>query len=347
MFLYGAVMEKDEAVTPASPQWQSCSKPLTLPLPRLRGRHCLYIHYEAKALIYVFTPESSPSTSKHEGRCFPDSAEGITSAVRQGATHLWANTIVFSSHPLQTATSLDRHASTLRVVGQPPSLVENFDDKLYLNDQLRTRSGFTMPQSWTVSATDDVQSLARSIPWYPLVGKPIRGRGSHRVKVCQSPAELQDHVKGLLEELPLVMLEELLAGEEATITVMPPSPDRDEYSSMPPITRFNHAEGMRQEMRDPAYADVMRPCEDVARLIMATAPIRFDVRRFYALSGFAIFDINMKPNMTGPGRPGREDQASLTALAATACGWDYPTLLHRILRTASTLETFRSYRSPF
>lgn len=50
--------------------------------------------------------------------------------------------------------------------------------------------------------------------------------------------------------------------------------------------------------------------------------------------------------MTGPGRPGREDQASLTAMAAAGCGWDYPTLLQNILHGASTLETFRQYRAP-
>lgn len=51
--------------------------------------------------------------------------------------------------------------------------------------------------------------------------------------------------------------------------------------------------------------------------------------------------------MTGPGRPGRENQASLTAMAATAIGWDYGTLLQNILRCSQTLETFRKYRSPF
>jgi hypothetical protein len=50
--------------------------------------------------------------------------------------------------------------------------------------------------------------------------------------------------------------------------------------------------------------------------------------------------------MTGPGRPGREDQANLTAMAAAECGWDYPTLLQNILHGASTLETFRQYRTP-
>ncbi|KAI9927131.1 hypothetical protein MW887_003514 [Aspergillus wentii] len=312
--------------------------------------------------IEVVTPKTAPSASNHEGWCFPDSEEGIYSAVKQGATHLWANTILFTSHPLQTAPSLDSYASTLRVVGQPPSLVENFDDKMYLNDQLRARGGFTLPQSWTVKA--DNLDVLESITTFPVVGKPVRGRGSHGVRVCHSLRELKDHVTSLLDESPLVMIEEFLAGEEATITVMPPSPERPDYWSLPPVTRFNHADGIapyngavavtansrvitNDEMKDPAYGEVMRQCEGVARLIMATAPIRIDVRRFRPESEFALFDINMKPNMTGPGRSGREDQASLTAMGAAAIGWDYPTLLQKILYSASTLEAFRKYQSPF
>lgn len=51
--------------------------------------------------------------------------------------------------------------------------------------------------------------------------------------------------------------------------------------------------------------------------------------------------------MTGPGRPGREDQASLTALAAAAIGWDYGQLLHKILNSAQPLDRFRAYSNPF
>ena len=50
--------------------------------------------------------------------------------------------------------------------------------------------------------------------------------------------------------------------------------------------------------------------------------------------------------MTGPGRPGREDQASLSALAAAALGWDYPTLLQQMLESASTLHHIRSVNLP-
>lgn len=51
--------------------------------------------------------------------------------------------------------------------------------------------------------------------------------------------------------------------------------------------------------------------------------------------------------MTGPGRPGREDQASLTLIAASALGWDYGTLLQNLLAIAQPLDAFRSYRPPF
>lgn len=51
--------------------------------------------------------------------------------------------------------------------------------------------------------------------------------------------------------------------------------------------------------------------------------------------------------MTGPGRPGREDQASLCALAAAAIGWDYGTLLQHILEGAVSLDQFRNYKNPF
>jgi hypothetical protein len=265
--------------------------------------------------IEVITPQASPSIAQHEGWCFPDSEEGIHSAIIQGATHIWANTIVFASHPLQTASCLDSYAPTLRVVGQPPGLVEKFDDKMYLNNQLRALGGFTLPQAWEAKVGDDVDALVQSILAYPIVGKPVRGRGSHGVKVCPSATELKSHIESLFNESPVVLLEEFLAGEEATITVMPPSPTRAEYWSMPPVTRFNHDQGIapyngtvavtansrvvtKDEMCDSTYGQAMRQCERVASLIKATAPIRIDVRRFQPQSGFAIFDINMKPVST-------------------------------------------------
>ncbi|PYI17943.1 glutathione synthetase ATP-binding domain-like protein [Aspergillus violaceofuscus CBS 115571] len=320
-------------------------------------------HMLRKHGVRVLTPTASPNPSMQEGWCFPDTEEGILSAVQQGATHLWANTVLFSSHPLQVSKSLTSN-DPLYVVGQPPTLVEDFDDKAYLNEQLRKHGSFTLPQSWLIRATDNTSSILDSIPRYPVIGKPVRGRGSHGVKLCRDRAELEAHVNTLVQESPVVLIEEFLTGEEATVTVMPPSAGHNSHWSLPPVTRFNHVDGVApysgavavtvnsrtvsaDEMKDASYGSVMRQCEQIAKLIGATAPLRIDIRRFREGSEFAIFDINMKPNMTGPGRPGREDQASLCALAAAAIGWDYGTLLQHILEGAVSLEQFRNYKNPF
>jgi len=179
------------------------------------------------------------------------------------------------------------------------------------------------------------------------------------VKVCKTELELRDHLNSLFKESPAVMIEEFLSGEEATVTVMPPSSKRLDYWAMPIVTRFNHENGIApyngvvavasnsrvvsnaDYASDPAYEEVARQCEAVARLLCVTAPIRIDVRRFKNSSNFALFDINLKPNMTGPGRPGRENQASLTALAAAQLGWDYPQLLQNMLESCYTLRHLR------
>ena len=167
--------------------------------------------------------DPSAPVSSNEGWTFPDTEEGIYSAVHQGATHLWANTILFSSHPLQTSARLTPLADKIYVVGQPPGLVENFDDKAYLNGKLAQIGGFTLPKSW-LATSENIQQLVQQVDRYPIVGKPVRGRGSHGVKVCRDKQQLLQHTKTLLAESPLVMLEEFLAGEEATITVMPRHP---------------------------------------------------------------------------------------------------------------------------
>lgn len=266
----------------------------------------------------MVTPNPTPNPSIQEGWCFPDTENGIIDALKQGATHLWANTILFSSHPLQGSREIQNYAQgSINVVGQPPSMVERFDDKAFLNDQLRGLGRFTLPKSWTLKESDDITSFIQSLKddeaTYPIVGKPVRGRGSHGVKVCYNSHDLQSHISSLFKESPLVMLEQFLAGEEATITVMPPTPGKRGYTSLPPVERFNHDGGVapyngvvavtrnsrvvtQEDMsRDSSYEIAMRECEQVAELIQAMAPIRIDIRRFNEGSRFGLFDINMKP----------------------------------------------------
>ncbi|KAL3608899.1 hypothetical protein FPOAC2_03910 [Fusarium poae] len=193
--------------------------------------------------VQVVTPNKSPDPRKNGDWCFPDTEEGILEAIHKGANYLWANTIVFASHPLQTSTRLTPVQDAVRVIGQGPLVVDKYDDKKFVNDYLRAVGGFTLPRTFTASSLVKVTKSADDIS-YPVVAKPIRGRSSFGVK------------------------------------------DSSE-------------------------------------------------------SPFALFDVNMKPNMTGPGRPGREDQASLTLLAANGLGWDYKELLRQIIGTSSTLRTLR------
>lgn len=150
---------------------------------------------------------------------------------------------MFASHPLQTSASIGKHAERLRVIGQSPLCVDRYDNKDWVNTLLRKTGGFTMPRSWDIAAgsTPSADSL-KDLP-YPVVAKPIRGRGSHGVKVCRSPEELAAHAKSLADEDAAVMLEEFLQGEEATVTVMPPNSEKS-YWSLPLVTRFNHLDGI-------------------------------------------------------------------------------------------------------
>ncbi|KAJ2996503.1 hypothetical protein NUW58_g958 [Xylaria curta] len=314
-----------------------------------------------EADIDIVTYADAPSPQDPTGWCFPDTEEGILSAIEKGATHIWANTILFASHPLQTSANLSKYEDKIRVIGQPPNLVERFDDKAVMNDLLRKQQSLTLPRACTVSADQEPHMALEALKVFPLVAKPVRGRGSHGVKVCSTWDELRGHIEILYKESPLVLVEEFLSGEEATVTVMPPSDDKPHYWSMPVVTRFNHVNNIApyngtvavtansrvvtgaEAAEDPEYAHIQRQCEAVAELLRITAPIRIDVRRFTSnpQSPFALFDVNFKPNMTGPGRPGRSNQASLTALAATGMGWDYPTLIKQLLASASPLGHLR------
>ncbi|KNG45746.1 glutathione synthetase atp-binding domain-like protein [Stemphylium lycopersici] len=315
----------------------------------------------------VITPSDSPDPHKDEEWVFGDDEHGILTAVEKGATHLWANTVLFANHPLQTSSKLDDIVKNVKVIGQPPKLVEIFDDKYFVNDKLRAKGTFTLPDFRLIRDGSQIEDVLSDWNSYPVVGKPVRGRGSHGVKVCQTQDELRNHCQDLVSQQSSVIVEQYLQGEEATITVMPPPNDaspegKDTPWAMPVVKRFDHMDGIapyngivavtqnsrvvskEEHENDKTYQEAQRQCIEVARLLNCTAPMRIDVRRFTddKDSAFALFDVNVKPNMTGPGRPGRDDQACLTAIAAAGIGWDYATLLENIVKTGRTLEELRN-----
>lgn len=175
-----------------------------------------------------------------------------------------------------------------------------------------------MPRAWTLNqepSSDAPTQVASLNVELPIVAKPCRGRGSAGVKLCNTAADLAQHVESLYADSSVVMLEEFLQGEEATVTVMSPSSSNSDYWALPVVARFSHEDGIapyngtvavalnsrvvtaEASATDSTYAEVARQCEGVAKLLRATAPIRIDVRRrdCSALSPFVLFDVNMKP----------------------------------------------------
>lgn len=174
-----------------------------------------------------------------------------------------------------------------------------------------------MPLAWTIHNTQgsSLSANLHKLPLnFPLVGKPVRGRGSHGVKVCHSMNELVVHAEALFKESPTILVEEFLRGEEATVTIMPPTEEKKYYWALPPVCRFNHQGGIAPyngvvavttnsrvvgsaEASHPTYIKLLQQCERAAALLGTTAPIRIDVRRYEdsAESEFALFDVNMKP----------------------------------------------------
>ena len=116
---------------------------------------------------------------------------------------------------------------------------------------------------------------------------------------------------------------------------------------MPAVKRFNHDNGIapyngvvavmenssvleNSELISETILETYRNCETAAELLNIKAPIRIDCRSDEKGKYF-LFDLNMKPNMTGPSRPQRKNQDSLTLLASRKIGWDYIGLLKNIL----------------
>lgn len=262
------------------------------------------------------TPSSSPDPAVDSDWVFGDTESGIISAVEQEATHIWANTVLFANHPLQTSKKLDEVAENLRIVGQPAKLVELYDDKNYVNGILRSKGYFRVPSAQLVRDEQELEDVLSKRRQYPVVGKPLRGRDSHGVKVCRSKEDLLNHCKDLLSQQSSIIVEDYLPGTEATVTVMSfEAHGGYGYYALPVVERFNHIDDIapyngvvavmensrvvtrEEHERDLTYIDIQQQCMEVARELRATAPIRIDVRRISKdkHAPFAMFDVNMKP----------------------------------------------------
>ncbi|MET0271057.1 MAG: biotin carboxylase [Sphingomonas sp.] len=302
----------------------------------------------------ILTPVADPDPAAALDWVFPDTAGGIAAARAAGADTLWANTVLFEGHPLEAVLT------QAAVIGQRPAAMQAFDDKFGTNRML-ARAGLPVARSFLLSATardggwglDDLgAALDAAEMRFPLIVKPVRGRGSQGVTRVADHAALHAAASDLIAAATfgdMLMVEEYLDGEEVTVTVMPPASPRPDGTRGPrhwalrPVRRFDQRGGVApyngdvpvtgnsaaigaSRLANPAIADMIEACVAAAALVDARAAIRIDCRADRD-GAFRLFDLNMKPNMTGPGRPGRDDQNCLSAIAARADGWRYVDLL--------------------
>jgi D-alanine-D-alanine ligase-like ATP-grasp enzyme len=297
--------------------------------------------------VDVVTPVADPDPARPFDWVFPDTAEGIADAIARGAAVLWANTVLFEDHPLE------RVLATHWIVGQHPAAQHAGDDKFATNRVLR-ENGLPLPASLLATRetlrTLTPEALRAAGIGFPLVVKPVRGRGSQGVsRVADLPA-LLEAAEALIASARFgdtVMLEQYLGGAEMTVTVLPAETG---FAALPPVLRFNHHDGVAPyngivavtqnsraltpaEQAEPAVGRMMKHCLAAAALVQARAPVRIDCRGDEA-GTMRLFDLNMKPNLTGAGRPGRDDQDSLSTIAARAMGWSYGDLLLDMLAQA-------------
>ncbi|MGS2739853.1 ATP-grasp domain-containing protein [Sinomicrobium sp. M5D2P17] len=296
--------------------------------------------------VQVVTPTEHPDTERDKDWVFPDTRSGIEQAVEKGANAFWLNTVLYRNHPVTHFAD-----QGFRFIGQLPEQVDVYDDKQYTNKVLKEHS-IPIPGS-EVIYRDYLAGYLLEID-FPVVVKPIRGRGSQGVTLVDNKKELDLRLRQMFSSKEFgdaVYIEEYLSGQEITITVMPPGrytisgrvEQFPEPWCLPVVKRFNHYKGIApynglvavmensavlndDELQSAEIHEACTHCVTAARLLQIKAAIRIDCRADRS-GRYFLFDLNMKPNMTGPSRPQRKNQDSLTLLAARKIGWTYFDLL--------------------
>ncbi|RPB01316.1 glutathione synthetase ATP-binding domain-like protein [Choiromyces venosus 120613-1] len=312
--------------------------------------------------IRLTTPQANPDPATDEHWSFPDTQPGILAAVAAGANTLWANTSLFAAHPLAT-TALP---SATRIIANPPKVVDIVDDKAFTNKLLQN-SHVSIPKSWLLERDDarSVEKLSQMVydlP-YPVMLKPVRGRGSEDVELIDGFVAMLDRLDALFEKYGFVLIEEFLEGEEGTVTICPDPAEQSGWLALPIVCRSEQVDGVVPwnghvpvtqnssviplHEEDEFHRAAKQECIRVAQILNLTSVARIDIRRKSEEGGqFFLFDVNLKPNLTGAGRPGRDDQDSLCAMAAKEYGWGYPEFVRRCIATARLLEEVRAIEPP-
>ena len=203
----------------------------------------------------LLTPVANPDPTRPLDWVFPDTADGIAAAIVAGATILWANSVLFEGHPIEAVLG------QVRIVGQLPALTQLYDDKFATNRMLE-QAGLPVARSFLMARTarpdiwalaDVDAALAQANLLFPLIVKPVRGRGSQGVTRVDDLAALRVASLALIDDARFgdtLIVEEYLEGEEVTVTVMPPASPLPSGGAaaahwpLRPVRRFDQKDGV-------------------------------------------------------------------------------------------------------
>ncbi len=301
--------------------------------------------------VDLITPVSQPRPEYQDDWVFADNEPGINEAVALGAEVLWLNTTLYRNHPIRSLMN------RIAVVGQDPAQVDQFENKWVMHQWL-TDKGYLVPAAEIVRgfSHETRKLVARFVDRYRVViVKPVRGRGSQGVFKCHGLDEVWRRLshwdRGGLGEA--VLIEQYLPGTEVTIAVLPPGCYRhqsglhmaDRHWCLPAVFREGHQEGIVPysgivpvtanswlgAITSAPLEALNDECAAIGTGLGTRAPLRIDARADQ-MGQYRIIDVNFKPNLTGPGRPNRDNQASLVTIAAQGVGWDYRLLIENLSR---------------
>lgn len=206
------------------------------------------IAYELKKdKIRLVTPVEEPTIENDLDWVFPDTNKGIQKALDKGANTFWLNTVLYKNHAIESFFDRD-----IKLIGQLPRLVDVYDDKFFTNELLR-KNEIPIPSAQLISIKN-VTDYSLNVD-FPMVVKPLRGRGSQGVYLVKNKKELDDKLSQIFSSKiygDMVYVEQFLSGQEITVTVMPSG----KYSvanqerlhkkpwSLPAVKRFNHENGI-------------------------------------------------------------------------------------------------------
>lgn len=222
----------------------------------------------------IITPVTNPSVDNDRDWVFSDTPEGIQKAVNPpyNVETIWLNTVLYSGHPIEKC--LQEHPN-IRIIGQHPTQVDSWDDKIWANEQIR-QAGLPVPDSYVIhqkdmntlftkQETDNTMIPAENSPLHafanpvPFVLKPIRGRGSQGVSLVYNFNELYQKLQTMFNEKvygDAVYIEKYLQGKEITVTVMPPGTYVLPHNS--PLFSFDYIQRIIADVKRENYSDILQ-----------------------------------------------------------------------------------------